>query len=355
MEILKSLKRYPQDWGKELRAWDAADELILSQNFDLKDKSILIINDSMGALSFAMADFNPTIYTDSYVSKKATLLNTQNDIEIESDLTNLKGSYDFIFIKLPKNLSFFEDQLLSISKLMHKETQLVCGAMIKHMANGHFDLINKIIGETSTSLAKKKARLIFAKKQNDITENKYPLTVNIPLWPNKITNHSNLFSREKLDIGTRFFLDNIPSGEFEKVLDLGCANGLIGLTAKKLNPNASIIFADESYMAIKSAKENYSSLFDDEATYHWGNCYSENTQKDIDLVLCNPPFHQGTTIGDFIAWQMFKDSYDCLTKGGKIRVIGNRHLGYHAKLKNIFKNSTIINQNKKFVIIDATK
>jgi 16S rRNA G1207 methylase RsmC len=71
--------------------------------------------------------------------------------------------------------------------------------------------------------------------------------------------------------------------------------------------------------------------------------------------LCNPPFHQETTIGDFIAWQMFVDARRALKTGGVLRVIGNSHLGYHLKLKRIFGKSKIIVSNERFMIVEAVK
>lgn len=227
--------------------------------------------------------------------------------------------------------------------------------MVKHLAPSSFDLLNKYIGVTTTSLAEKKARLIFADFQKEKVDSPYPQSLQLDGFEKTFTNHSNLFSREKLDIGSRFFLDHIPRGNYQKILDLGCANGLIGIRAKRQNPEAKIIFTDESWMAIKSARENYKNYFQDEAEFFWTNCFEDHNVKDIDLILCNPPFHQGNTIGDFIAWQMFKDSFDVLQKGGSLIVIGNSHLGYQLKLKKIFGNSSIVATNQKFMICETTR
>jgi 16S rRNA (guanine1207-N2)-methyltransferase len=69
--------------------------------------------------------------------------------------------------------------------------------------------------------------------------------------------------------------------------------------------------------------------------------------------MCNPPFHQQQAITDHIAWQMFCDAKRVLTNHGRLLVIGNRHLGYHAKLKRLFGNVSVIASNKKFVILQA--
>ena len=52
---------------------------------------------------------------------------------------------------------------------------------------------------------------------------------------------------------------------------------------------------------------------------------------------------------------MFKDSFRVLKKGGELRIICNRQLAYHIKLKRIFGNSTEIATNSKFVTLSAIK
>jgi 23S rRNA (guanine1835-N2)-methyltransferase len=351
------LKRYPLRKNELLQAWDSADELILQHisQFDLVNKRILIINDHFGALSSCLKDFKPTIYVDSFISHEAIRYNTHNEILPIYDLGELSGIYDYVLIQLPKNLSYFEDILCHISHHLHPQSQLIAGYMIKHLSPTWFDLLNRYIGATTTTLAQKKARLILAQFEKSPVNSPYPLEVTLDSFQHKFVNHSNVFSREKLDIGTRFFLEHIPTGHFSTILDLGCANGVVGIRAKELNPNAHIIFSDESAMAIKSAQVNFNRFFQAQADFIWTNCYEKQKQDSLDLVLCNPPFHQNQTIGDFIAIQMFQDAFDCLKKGGIMRVIGNSHLAYQVKLKKIFGNSQIVATNKKFMIVDAIK
>ena len=270
-------------------------------------------------------------------------------------LAALVGQYDYVIIQIPKNMSFFEDILCHLTQHLHAQSKVICGSMVKHLAPTSFDLLNKYIGKTTTSLAQKKARLVFADFEKTAVMSPYPLSVKIDSFEIPFINHSNLFSRDKLDIGTRFFLEHIPRGDFKSILDLGCANGIIGIKAKMTNPGASILFSDDSAMAIESARTNYENNFQDEATYFWTNCFEGQPGNTLDLVLCNPPFHQGNTIGDFIAWQMFQDAYDALKSGGTLRVIGNSHLGYQIKLKKLFGNSHIVATNNKFIICDARK
>ena len=75
----------------------------------------------------------------------------------------------------------------------------------------------------------------------------------------------------------------------------------------------------------------------------------------VDIVLCNPPFHQQNTITDHIALQMFKDSKRILKHGGELRVVGNRHLDYPQTIKRLFGHYKVLASDRKFSILSATK
>ena len=72
-----------------------------------------------------------------------------------------------------------------------------------------------------------------------------------------------------------------------------------------------------------------------------------------DLALCNPPFHQQQVIGDEIAMRLFQQSRRALAQGGELWVVGNRHLGYHVKLRRFFKEVEQLGGNSKFVVLRA--
>ncbi len=70
-----------------------------------------------------------------------------------------------------------------------------------------------------------------------------------------MVNHANVFAKEQLDIGARFLLEHLPVVEEGAVVaDLGCGNGVLGLALLKQQPEAKVIFTDDSYMAVASAR-----------------------------------------------------------------------------------------------------
>lgn len=356
--IQPTLRRYPLVKNDPLQAWDAADELLLKHvaALELAGKRVLIVHDHFGALTCSLEAEELTSYTDSFLSHRAIQLNSQGARSTVSTLDELTGVYDFVLLRFPKNLSYFEDILCRLTAHLRPGSLLICASMVKHLSVGVFPLLQKYIGETSTSLAEKKARLVFAEFEKEAVASPFPLSLDIPGLAHPFTNHSNLFSREKLDPGTKFLLQHLPEGPFAKVLDLGCGNGILGIVAQQRYPDAALTFSDESRMALQSAETNYRKFFPEgTAAFVWANCYEDQERDSLDLVLCNPPFHQETTVHDGIAWQMFVDARRALKVGGTLRVIGNSHLGYHLKLKRIFGRAKIVATNDKFMIVDAVK
>jgi 16S rRNA (guanine1207-N2)-methyltransferase len=89
------------------------------------------------------------------------------------------------------------------------------------------------------------------------------------------------------------------------------------------------------------------------ARFHVDDGFSSYRGEPFDLILCNPPFHQGHVVGDQIARQLFAQSRQQLRRGGELWIVGNRHLQYHIVLKKIFGNCRQIAANSKFVVLAA--
>ena len=372
------LHRYPVIKKETLKAWDSADEYVLQyldENKSLKEKtSLLIINDGFGGLSVPLSKYHPVVVTDSYLSTQAIIANAKSNMIDESEITIIDSLvtpeqvtehlFDVVLIKLPKSLAMLEDQLHRIRPILAKSTLIVASGMTKHIHMSTMALFEKIIGPTKTSLAQKKARLIFSQLDEDltVTENPYPGSYELPYQLDNVainvSNHAAIFSQEKLDIGARFFIENLPVDDrYKTIVDLGCGNGVLGLMAALKNPQAKIIFTDESYMAVESSINNFVSVFSEsrDAEFLQTDCLQGIDDESVSLILCNPPFHQNNAISDNVAWQMFAESKAALEDKGELWVIGNRHLAYHAKLKQIFGDCEVVASNKKFTLFKATK
>ncbi|PNG12720.1 methyltransferase [Stutzerimonas stutzeri] len=374
MPILESpyarldLIRQPEQPNEPLQAFDAADEYLLTQLHEQQlpaGSRVLILNDSFGALACALAQqAEVTSSGDSHLAHLALEKNLQRNGLATDSVTfvpaseAVQGPFDRVLIRVPKTLALLEEQLIRLHGQLAPGAQVIAAAMIKHLPRAAGDLLEKYIGPVQASLAVKKARLLTATPvQKAAPVSPYPTRYRLDQPAIELLNHANLFCREDLDIGTRAFLPHLPRALGNlRVADLGCGNGVLGIVYALGNPQAQLTLVDESYMAVQSARENWQAILGDRpADIRAGDGLAEQPMDSLDLVLCNPPFHQQQVVGDFLAWRMFTQAKTALARGGELWIVGNRHLGYHLKLKRLFGKVEQVAATPKFVILRAIK
>ena len=367
-----SLRRWPLTENDLLRAWDAADEYLLEHiaqklpNGLSGSGAVVLLNDAHGALATALNRFNPISWSDSYLSHRSAEENVRankckNPLKTLSAVQAPDQTIDLLIIRVPKTTALLEDQLARIRPFLHEGTQVVAGGMIKHLQKSAFSTLEKYIGSLTTSLGKKKARLLFPVV--DMTLNPgaspYPSLFNDKDLDHPVVNHANVFSREQLDHGARFLIEQYASlSAANCVVDLACGNGVLGLQYLKQFPSAEVTFIDESYSAVESARLNHEAWFDDKSSKSTFTVADglESTEADsVDLILCNPPFHQQHVIGDQVAMSLFADAKRCLRQGGALWIVANQHLSYSGKLKRLFGNCRMVASNKKFAVFKVVK
>ena len=362
------LDRQPPRRDDPLQAFDAADEYLLQQvaehGLDPAAR-VLVLNDGFGALAASLAAHaRVTSSGDSHLAAMALAANLAcNGLAADavtfvpaSEATS--GPFDLVLLRVPKTLALLEEQLIRLHGQLAPGARVIAAGMLKHLPRAAGDLLERHIGPVQASLAVKKARLLFATPESrPAVASPYPSRYRLDAPPLTLVNHANVFCREGLDIGTRAFLPHLPQGLGQaRVADLGCGNGVLALACALANPEARFTLVDESYMAVQSARENWTAAFPERpAAILAADGLAEQPARSLDLILCNPPFHQQQVVGDFLAWRMFQQARAALSEQGELWLVGNRHLGYHVKLKRLFKRVEQIAATPKFVVLRAVQ
>ena len=362
------LLRQPEQHNDPLQAFDAADEYLLAHLHAqglAGGSRVLLLNDGFGALACALAPHaQVTSSGDSFLGALALGKNlARNGLAAEAvrfvpASQTAQGPFDWVLIRVPKTLALLEEQLIRLHGQLAPGARVVAAGMVKHLPRAAGDLLEQYVGPVQASLAEKKARLLFATPENKPTpRSPYPTRYRLDNPQLELVNHANVFCREGLDIGTRAFLPLLPTGlGHARVADLGCGNGVLAIASALANPEAEYLLVDESYMAVQSAEENWrAALGERPVEVRAADGLAGQGPASLDLVLCNPPFHQQQVVGDFLAWRMFQQAHTALGRGGELWIVGNRHLGYHAKLKRLFREVSQVGANPKFVILRARK
>ncbi|WP_409260717.1 methyltransferase [Pseudomonas putida] len=362
------LIRQPDQANDPLQAFDAADEYLLEQLHaqGLQAGSrVLVLNDSFGALATSLAGHLQVVSSgDSHLARMALEKNlVRNGKAFDSvpfvpASEHWQGPFDRVLVRVPKTLALLEEQLIRLQGHLAPGAQVIAGAMIKHLPRAAGDLMEKYIGPVQASLAQKKARLLTATvADRPAAKSPYPTRYLLDAPALELLNHANVFCREGLDIGTRAFLPHLPRNLGNvRVADLGCGNGVLAIASALANPDAHFTLVDESYMAVQSAQENWQAALGERPVVVMpGDGLAGVEKQSLDVVLCNPPFHQQQVVGDFLAWRMFQQAREALVVGGALYIVGNRHLGYHSKLARLFRGVEQVAATPKFVILKARK
>ncbi|MFD8891906.1 methyltransferase [Streptomyces sp. NPDC059566] len=382
------LTRFPEDPRDRLRAWDAADEYLLRhldsgtgerRPVDLAASAgrITVLGDRWGTLTTALAAYRPTQITDSALTRSATAANldragigtSKSTVTLLTTQDPPPERIDVLLVRVPKSLALLEDQLYRLAPHVHAGTVVVGTGMVKEIHTSTLRLFEKILGPTKTSLAEKKARLIFCTPgtpgaTRPTSAGPWPLTYTVDEDAGSgsglsVVNHAGIFCADRLDVGTRFFLQNLPTNtDGARVVDLGCGNGVVGTAVQVHDPDAEVVFTDESYQAVASARETYRANVREgrrTAEFHVGDGVAMLSPGSVDLVLSNPPFHSHQATTDATALRMFAQSRKVLRPGGELWIVANRHMGYHTHLRRLFGNSEVVASEPKFVVLRAVK
>jgi 23S rRNA (guanine1835-N2)-methyltransferase len=366
------LARFPADEKDPLRAWNAADEYLLAEVAERAPGGVtVLVNDSWGALAVALAGSGPHAISDSYLSQRATQANlARNGVSVESvrllsSLDPPPGRIDLLLVRVPKSLALLADQLDRLASSLHADSVVIGAGMVKEIHTSTLEMFERVLGPTRTSFAVKKARLIFCSPDPALSRpiNPWPQMYQLPeglpaVSGLPVIQHAGVFSAERIDLGTRLLLAHLPVHSWhERVVDLACGDGVLGIAAALTNSDAELRFVDESYRAVESSRLNFAALVGAgrAAEFTVADGLSDCATASVDLVLNNPPFHAHHARTDETAWRMFRDARRTLRPGGELWAVGNRHLGYHAKLKRLFGNCETVASNAKFVVFRSVR
>lgn len=360
-----ALKRWPHRRGDPLLPFDAADRYLLKQlDEHRRGPATLVLNDQCGALWLTAAASGPAWSAgDDWLCWRAAVANAEDNGRAAPGDAWLwpwqapPRAPDQVLLRLPKAVSLLEAQLAWLADGLPAGTPVWLAGMDKHLPAQLVPLLEHWLGNGRAGLGWKKARLFTAEAPGAaLRDAPEPARVAVPERGWTLQAGPGVFGRRHLDIGARFLLDHLPTGVSGEVADLGCGNGVLGLSLAADNPAARVTFCDVSFLAVESARTN---VVDHDPQperhhFHLGNGL-EGIDKQFDLILLNPPFHRGHAVDDRVARGLFRQAARRLAPGGELRVVANQHLGYQRPLGKLFPRVDTVARNAKFVIFRCIK
>ena len=161
---------------------------------------------------------------------------------------------------------------------------------------------------------------------------------------------NGVFSKSKLDFGTRCLLENLPLEEIKgEILEVGCGYGVIPIILTIIvDKIESFDAVDVNKRALHLAEMNKKENFAPKVNFFLSDCY-KNINKKYDVIISNPPIRAGKNI----VYEIVMNARNYLKEDGKLFIVINKDQGAKSLYKDLEKvyKCELINKKKGFWII----
>ena len=161
---------------------------------------------------------------------------------------------------------------------------------------------------------------------------------------------NGVFSKSKLDFGTRCLLENLPLEEIKgEILEVGCGYGVIPIILTRIvDKIESFDAVDVNKRALQLAEMNKKENFAPKVNFFLSDCY-KNINKKYDVIISNPPIRAGKNI----VYEIVMNARNYLKEDGKLFIVINKDQGAKSLYKDLEKvyKCELINKKKGFLII----
>lgn len=156
-----------------------------------------------------------------------------------------------------------------------------------------------------------------------------------------------VFSPSSVDLGTLSMLSQVEFKSTDKVLDLGCGYGVVGILAGKLIGAENVIMCDISEDAIRLSKINAAKNNVENLKIIQSNGFENIEGSDFTLILSNPPYHADFSVPKHFIEAGFKK----LALGGRMVMVTKRKDWYKNKLASVFGGVKVVEVNGYYIFI----
>jgi len=162
-----------------------------------------------------------------------------------------------------------------------------------------------------------------------------------------------LFSPKGIDNGSRMLLDFLEIKDDDKVLDLGCGYGPLGLSIAKKATHGHCTMVDKDFIAIEYAKKNAALNHIDNVNIYLSDGCNHLKDENFSLVVTNLP---AKTSKEHY-YLFFYDAFSRMQPGARFYVVvisGLRKFIAKA-FQEVFGNHKKIKQGKTYTVAMAIK
>ncbi len=304
----------------------------------------------------------PALMTNRWdIAQQATQLGFNAQFN-DFDLTNIAdNSIDHIFYRISKEKAVTHHLINQAQRILKPNGTLWISGQKNEGIKTYIEKASALFGceksiqkdgmSYSSQLGKK---IIPGELLND--ENYYELRECFEINNQSVLSKPGQFGWNKIDQGSEYLITEVmpllSAINIEHCLDLGCGYGYLTLAIQQLSIKQHTL-TDNNAAALATAKANCTRLninadvLADDA--------GAQLQNRFDLILCNPPFHQGFSVDGDLTDKFLRNAAKLLTENGVAYFVVNQFIALEKKALPFFKHVNLIAQNKSFKVIELRK
>jgi 16S rRNA (guanine1207-N2)-methyltransferase len=139
----------------------------------------------------------------------------------------------------------------------------------------------------------------------------------------RLATEAGVFSRDRVDRGTRLLIKHLDVRPDDRILDLGCGSGVVGIVAALLAPRGRVVLVDINSRAVEVARRNLVANRIGNAEVLHGDGFAPVHGRSFDLIAFNPPVRAGLAT----VHRLTAQARDHLALDGRFYLVGRTKQG----------------------------
>jgi 16S rRNA (guanine1207-N2)-methyltransferase len=269
-------------------------------------------------------------------------------------------TFDRVLSHLPRERLVQEELLRGAAAVLRPGGSLLFVAHRQAGVRTAVDFARDLLGRCGVIRQKKGYHVAMAIRP---AEREYPLpvpcyashTVTLDGVETTVVGKPGVFAWDRLDDGTRALVSAMEIGATEQVLDLGCGTGLAGVAAARRAREGWVTLVDVDARATTAARETLAANGIANAEVHLSDGGADLPASQFDVVITNPPFHQGVAVERTAARRFIEAAARLLHPEGRLYLVANTFLAYDPWLEAAFEGVRVAAEDRRYRVWEARK
>jgi len=198
--------------------------------------------------------------------------------------------------------------------------------------------------------ASKHHGVVFWFRKSGATESPFAAVRDVPV-DGRFHAAPGMFSHDRVDAGSRLLAENLPADLSGHAADFCAGWGYLSAELIRRCPGiTSLDVYEADHASLQAAGQNLGGARVP-VGFHWRDLATEPVERKFDVIVMNPPFHQGRAGDPSLGQAMIRAASAALKPNGRLLMVANRHLPYEPVLAASFRQSGEIVRDAGFKVL----